>query len=119
MRALAKCSLLFSLNLLDAQLTLFWVRMGVAREGNFVMSRLLECGEGPFLAVKLAIGAFAAWVLYRWYDRALARRGLALALGLYLALMFLHGLTALSAFDYEPIALMAQLFNRLSLSLLR
>ena len=36
--------LLFSLNILDAILTIVWVRNGVATEGNQIMARLLDNG---------------------------------------------------------------------------
>jgi len=90
----AKCTLLFLLNLLDAKLTLLWVRAGMAEEGNWLMARLLEGGDAPFLAVKLLVGAFAAYVLWRWSDRGLARGGLNVALALYIGLMFIHAVTA-------------------------
>lgn len=92
--------LLFALNLLDALLTIIWVRTGVATEGNQLMARLLDIGNWPFLGVKIAIGAFAAVVLYRWGSRPLARYGLAIALAIYLSLMGIHIFTGLSAFGY-------------------
>lgn len=97
-----KCLLLFSLNWLDAQLTLVWVRGGWATEGNGLMAYLLELGDAHFLLTKLAVGAFVACVLYRWSHVALARRGLKLVLGLYVVLMFVHTATALSALGAAP-----------------
>ncbi|HEY0006222.1 MAG TPA: DUF5658 family protein [Pyrinomonadaceae bacterium] len=101
MSALAKSILLFVLNWLDAQLTILWVREGLATEGNGLMARLLELGDAPFLAVKMAIGFFAAFILYRCSHLALARRGMKLALGVYIALMFIHAATGLSALGWE------------------
>jgi len=80
MGALGKSLLLFVLNWLDAQLTLFWIHSNTASEGNGLMSRLLEMGDGPFLFVKLAVGAFAAYTLYRCSHLTLARRGMQLVL---------------------------------------
>ena len=97
MSALAKSLLLFALNYLDAQLTLLWVRHGWATEGNGLMAHLLDLGDAPFLFTKLAVGASVAYVLYRFSHLALARRGLRLVLGLYLALMLVHAATAASA----------------------
>lgn len=97
----AKCLLLFGLNWLDAQLTIVWVRGGWATEGNGLMNYLLEAGNAPFLAVKLSIGALVAYVLYRWSHLPLARRGLRLVLGLYVALMFVHAATGLSALGWN------------------
>lgn len=98
MQLLAPTFLLFALNLLDALLTIVWVRSGVATEGNQLMARLLDIGNGPFLGVKVAIGAVAAIVLLRWGSRPLARYGLAVSLAIYIGLMGIHIFTGLSAF---------------------
>lgn len=90
--------LLFTLNFLDAVLTLFWVRNGFATEGNELMAHLLDIGDFPFLAVKIAIGGIAAFVLWRWGNLRLARYGLVLTLTLYIGLMGVHFVTGLSAF---------------------
>ena len=97
MSILAKSVLLFCLNLIDAQLTVIWVRTNVATEGNGLMARLLDMGDAPFIAVKVLIGAFAAYVLYRCSQYKVARRGLTLVLGLYVGLMFIHAATGMSA----------------------
>jgi hypothetical protein len=102
MNALTKCLLLFVLNWLDAQLTIVWVRAGVATEGNGLMARLLEAGYEPFLLTKLAVGALVAFTLYRFADLSLARRGLNFALGLYVSLMIIHAATGFSAMGYHP-----------------
>jgi hypothetical protein len=90
--------LLFSLNLLDALLTVVWVRGGVAVEGNQLMARLLDMGDFTFLSVKVAIGAVAAAVLIRSGNIRLARFGLTVALAVYLGLMGVHLFTGLTAF---------------------
>lgn len=92
-----KCLLLFSLNLLDAVLTLIWVRGGWATEGNNLMARLLEMGDWPFLLVKLSVGAVVAYILFRFSQHTLARRGLTAVVALYVGLMFVHAATGLSA----------------------
>lgn len=92
--------LLFSLNLLDAILTIVWVRNGVATEGNHLMARLLDSGDFTFLAAKIAIGTVAALVLLRWGNRRLARYGLTVALAVYISLMGVHVMTGLTAFGY-------------------
>jgi hypothetical protein len=96
----APTMLLFALNLLDALLTITWVRSGVATEGNQLMASLLDIGNGPFLAVKIAMGALVAVVLLRWGNRPLARYGVAIALAVYISLMGIHLFTGLSAFGY-------------------
>ena len=101
MSILAKSILLFSLNWLDAQLTVVWVRGGYATEGNGLMAQLLEMGDAPFIFVKLAVGAFAAYVLYRCSRYKLAQRGMSVVLGLYLALMVVHAATGMSALGYQ------------------
>ena len=97
MTALTKSLLLFALNLLDAQLTILWVRAGFATEGNGLMARLLARGDAPFFLTKLLVGALAAYVLYRFSSFPVARRGMRLVLGLYLCLMLVHAATGLSA----------------------
>jgi len=107
---LQKSLLLFALNWLDAQLTLVWIRLNVATEGNGLMARVLTMGEGTFLFTKLAVGAFAAYVLYRCAHLTMARRGLKLALGVYCALMLVHLVTGFSALGWQtPEALLAYL----------
>jgi len=92
--------LLFGLNLLDALLTIFWVRTGVATESNQLMAELLNVGNLPFLSVKIAMGAVAAIVLWRFVNKPLARFGLTVSLAVYLGLMVVHLFTGLSAFGY-------------------
>jgi len=99
--ALSKALLLFTMNWLDAQLTILWVRMNVATEGNGLMASILNLGEAHFLAVKLCIGAFAGYVLYRFYEIPMARRGMKIVLGLYLLLMFVHAATGFSALGWQ------------------
>jgi len=92
--------LLFSLNLLDAVLTIVWVRNGIAPEGNELMAYLLDMGNLPFLAAKLAMGTFAALVLLRWGDRKLARYGVSAALAVYVCVMGVHLMTYLNAVGF-------------------
>ena len=101
MDTLYKSLLLFAMNWLDAQLTILWVRMNIATEGNAIMARLLNLGEAPFLIVKLFIGAFAAYILYRCAHMPLARRGMKLVLGLYLVLMAVHVATGFAALGWQ------------------
>jgi len=92
--------LLFSLNILDALLTIVWVRNGVAGEGNLLMARLLDTGDFAFLGAKIAIGIITAMVLLRWGNLRLARYGLTVALAIYIGLMGVHVVTGLSALGY-------------------
>ena len=101
MGKLSKSCLLFTLNWLDAQLTILWVRLGVATEGNTLMARILEHGDLTFLAAKLAIGAFAAYILYRCAHLPLAKRGLNIVLGIYVILMLVHVATGCVALGWQ------------------
>ena len=107
MGKLSKSCLLFTLNWLDAQLTLLWIRLGVATEGNTLMARILEHGDLTFLAAKLAIGAFAAYVLYRCAHLPIAKRGLNVVLGIYVILMLVHVATGCVAMGWQtPVVLL-------------
>ncbi len=101
MGKLSKSCLLFTLNWLDAQLTILWIRLGVATEGNSIMARILEHGDLAFLGAKLAIGAFAAVVLYRCAHLPIAKRGLNIVLGIYAILMLVHVATGCVALGWE------------------
>jgi hypothetical protein len=118
MGPLSKSLLLFAMNWLDAQLTILWVRLDVATEGNGIMARLLQHSEGSFLIVKLGVGAFAAYILYRCAHLPLARRGMRLVLGVYLALMFAHVATGYSALGWEAPAVVVGYFGSLPKALL-
>ena|SRR5256885_16918127 len=112
MGALTKSLLLFAMNWIDAQLTLIWVRSNIASEGNGLMSELLRIGNAPFLGFKLAVGAFAAYILYRCSHLPLARRGMQLVLTIYCALMIAHVATGISALGWHgPLALVTYITN--------
>jgi hypothetical protein len=98
MQLLVQAFLLFLLNLLDAVLTIYWVRNGIATEGNQLMAMLLDIGNTPFLVVKVGIGAITALVLWNWGHLRLAKIGLAVTLSLYICIMGFHLFTGLSAF---------------------
>ena len=115
MGTLSKSWLLFVLNGLDAQLTLLWIRLNVASEGNTLMARVLEHGELPFLGAKIAIGAFAAYVLYRCAHLPIAKRGLNFVLGIYVVLMLVHVATGCVALGWQtPIVLLGYVGNLLN-----
>lgn len=101
MGPLSKAVLLFAMNWLDAQLTILWVRLHIATEGNGLMARLLDHGEASFLSVKLLIGALAGYTLYRCSEIPIARRGMKLVLGIYLGLMIVHAVTGFTALGWD------------------
>ena len=110
MSKLSKTCLLFILNGLDAQLTLVWIRLNVATEGNALMAHILNYGDWAFLGVKLAVGGFAAYVLYRCSHLPLARYGLSTVLVIYAILMIVHAATGCVALGWDaPINALAHL----------
>ena len=112
MGKLSKSFLLFALNWLDAQLTLVWIRMDVATEGNALMARILEHGELTFLIAKLAVGALAAYILYRSAHLTLAKRGLNVVLGIYAILMLVHVATGCVALGWQtPVVVLGYVGN--------
>jgi hypothetical protein len=110
--ALSKSCLLFVLNGLDAQLTVLWVRLNVASEGNALMARVLEHGELSFLGAKVAIGAIAAFILYRCAHLPIAKHGLTVVLGIYAILMLIHAATGCVALGWQgPITFLGYVEN--------
>lgn len=101
MGTLSKSCLLFVLNFLDAQLTLVWIRLNVATEGNALMAHMLSYGEWTFLGIKLGVGGFAAYVLYRCAHLPLAKHGLTVVLGVYAILMLVHAATGCVALGWH------------------
>jgi hypothetical protein len=100
MGRLSKSCLLFALNWLDAQLTLLWIQLNVATEGNALMARVLDHGAVSFLGAKLLVGGFAAYILYRCAHVPMARHGLNVVLGIYALLMLVHAATGAVALGF-------------------
>lgn len=118
MGAFSKSFLLFGLNLLDAQLTLVWIRLNVATEGNALMALILQHGELTFLGAKIFIGASAAYVLYRCNHLPLAKHGLTVVLGIYAALMLVHAATGCVALGWHGPVLLLGFFESLPRAIL-
>ncbi|MEN3327301.1 MAG: hypothetical protein V7638_2108 [Acidobacteriota bacterium] len=115
MGKLSKSCLLFTLNWLDAQLTILWIRLGVATEGNALMARVMQHGDLAFLGAKLAIGALAAYILYRCAHLPIAKHGLHFVLGIYVILMLVHVATGCVALGWQtPIVVLGYLGNLIS-----
>ncbi|HUF03404.1 MAG TPA: DUF5658 family protein [Aridibacter sp.] len=89
--------ILFLLNVIDAFLTVYWVRHGYATEGNRLMATLLDLGNLPFILVKISVGVVAAFSFWNWKEFRLARVGLVVALVMYTGVMGVHFLTGLWA----------------------
>ncbi|HJP93437.1 MAG TPA: DUF5658 family protein [Pyrinomonadaceae bacterium] len=112
MGRLSKSCLLFGLNWLDAQLTLLWIRLHVATEGNALMARILEHGPFAFLGAKLLIGAVAACILYRCAHLPIAKHGLSVVLCIYLTLMIVHAATGAVALGWHAPVVLLEYFGR-------
>ena len=113
MGALSKALLLFAMNWLDAQLTILWLRLDVATEGNGIMAALLNRSETSFLSVKLLIGLLSGYVLYRFSEIPMARRGMKVVLGIYMAIMGVHVVTGFSALGWHAPATVLSYFASL------
>ena len=92
--------LLFALNIVDAVVTLMWVRNGWATEGNYLMAAVLDFGEVPFLAVKLFMGLLAAAVLLYGSQYRLAVIGARVGLAAYSIAIVSHILTGFAVTGY-------------------
>ena len=77
------------------------------------MAALLNHGETSFLSFKLAIGAVAAYVLYRFAEIPMARRGMKVALGVYIVLMGVHVVTGFTALGWQAPATVLTYFVNL------
>ena len=82
------------------------------------MAQLLRIGDAPFILTKLAIGAFAAYVLYRCAHLTVARRGMKLVLTVYGAIMLAHLATGLSALGYSKPLVMVTFVSNLPYTVL-
>ena len=93
-------SILFALNVIDAVVTIMWIRSGLATEGNYIMAGVLDHGVAPFLIVKIAIGVFACGVLLYASEYRLAQVGARIALVAYSFAILAHVLTGFAASGY-------------------
>ena len=93
-------AILFALNIIDAIVTIIWIRSGVATEGNYLMASVLDFGEVPFFAVKLGIGIVTCGVLLYGSEYRLARVGSRIALTAYSFAIVSHILTGFAASGY-------------------
>lgn len=92
--------LLFALNIVDAIITIMWVRNGWATEGNYLMATALDFGEAPFMAIKLGMGLFMGGVLLYGSQYRLAQLGARIGLVAYSVAMVSHILTGFAVFGY-------------------
>jgi len=63
---------IFTLNVADGVMTVYWVLSGRARESNPLMDRLLDIDPLVFMVVKLALVALGSVLLWRLRRHAIA-----------------------------------------------
>jgi hypothetical protein len=95
--------LVFALNLLDAALTVLWVRTGLCTEANPLLRWLAHEEQALFLLVKVAVVGTGLGILWTFRTCRLAHVGLRLLLAAYLGVAIYHsgimvGLVVLPAF---------------------
>ena len=93
-------AILFALNIIDALVTIMWIRSGVTTEGNYLMASVLDFGELPFFAVKIGMGIVTCGVLLYGSEYRLARVGARIALAAYSFAIASHILTGFAAKGY-------------------
>lgn len=80
----------FMLNLVDAMLTLVWIKLGIAVEANPIMAYMLSAGDGWFIAIKIIAIAVACTILSSLKRYRLAKIVAISACALYVAITLLH-----------------------------
>jgi hypothetical protein len=95
--------LVFALNLLDAALTVLWVRTGLCTEANPLLRWLAHEEQGLFMLVKVAVVGTGLGILWTFRSCRLAGFGLRLLLVAYVGVALYHsgimvGLVVLPAF---------------------
>lgn len=88
LEGIVKCVLI--LNLIDAVLTLLWVRTGLAREANTLIDELVNEHALAFVAVKLTLVALGSWLLWNRRESPLAVVAIFTAFVAYYAIFAYH-----------------------------
>lgn len=76
------------LNLIDAVLTLLWVRLGLAAEANTLIDELVAHHAVLFVGVKLTLVGLGSWLLWNRRESPLA------VVGIFLAFIAYYGIVA-------------------------
>jgi hypothetical protein len=76
------------LNLIDAVLTLLWVRLGLAAEANTLIDELVASHAVVFVGVKLTLVGLGSWLLWNRRQSPLA------VVGIFLAFITYYGIVA-------------------------
>jgi len=77
-------------NVLDAAFTLFWVKSGLAKEANVLLSNLVENYPLLFVIVKFALVLAGSYILWQNRYNKYAVLGLFLVFLIYYALLLYH-----------------------------
>ena len=88
LRGLAAVTLV--LNGLDAILTMIWVYLGLAKEGNPLMEILVTDAPVAFVLAKVTLVSLGLLLLWRYRNRPLAVLGLFVAFGAYYGIALIH-----------------------------
>ena len=78
------------LNLIDAVLTLFWVRSGLAAESNTLIDELVSEQALMFVLVKLGLVGMGSWLLWRRRESPLAVVGIFAGFVSYYLVLLYH-----------------------------
>lgn len=79
------------LSLTDLILTILWIEIGIAIEGNPLMAVLIDHGGYPlFAAVKLALVGAGVWVMDRFWHKDLAEWGAWISMIIYAGICGYH-----------------------------
>jgi hypothetical protein len=81
---------LIILNLLDAIFTLFWVKSGIVKEKNILLSDLINNHPMIFMTVKISLVSFGSILLWRFRKRVLAVIGIFVVFVAYYVLLLYH-----------------------------
>ncbi len=78
------------LNGIDALLTLFWVRTGLAREANVFLRTLVDNHPVLFVSAKIALVSLGSLLLWRYRRHPLAVVGLFVVFLVYYSILLHH-----------------------------
>jgi len=78
------------MNLLDASLTLYWVRAGWAHEANTLIEQLVEQHAVLFVTVKLTLVSAGSWLLWEHRQKPAAVVGIFVAFLVYYLVLLHH-----------------------------
>mgnify|MGYP001545833443 CR=1 FL=1 len=78
------------LSILDLQLTVYEIELGIAYEYNLFLARLLHIGYIPFILVKINTTLICCAILLAGIDKILAKLGILVCNFIYLFIFVYH-----------------------------